>query len=170
MLHPDRVLLEALQELSTCLPVSRPGASSSSGGGCEAVADLPCLFVPYHMMLLEKKLANHAAGGAKRNEREARTLCEILDALLAGRTLGAIMLALARLKAVEASVDPQGGGWSHASQHELAARPGQGLVNSRDRTLANRDQRDELRSFAPRGLPPKGKSKGQRRRGEQGET
>ena len=85
---------------------------------------------------------------------EARTLCELLDALLGGGTLGAIMIALQRLKAIEASIDPQGGGWHHAAQHELTARPNQGLVSQKDRTLANRDVRDELRSRAPRGLPP----------------
>ena len=63
------------------------------------------------------------------------------------------MIALRRLKAIEASIDPQGGGWSHAAQHELTARPGQGLVSQKDRTLANRDVRDEQRSRAPRGLP-----------------
>ena len=90
-------------------------------------------------------------------------MCELLDALLGGGTLGAIMIALQRLKAIEASIDPQGGGWSHAAPHELTARPNQGLVSQMDRTLANRDVRDEVRSRAPRGLPPLGKGAGKNR-------
>ena len=73
------------------------------------------------------------------------------------------MVALARLKAIEASVDPASGGWAFAAQHELTNRPGQGLVSQRDRTLAIRDQRDEQRSRAHSGPPPnsdKGKGKG----------
>ena len=74
------------------------------------------------------------------------------------------MVALARLKAIEASVEPPTGGWAFAAQHELIARPGQGLVSQRDRTLAIRDQRDEQRSRAPRGFPPSDKGKGKGRR------
>ena len=103
------------------------------------------MFVPYFMLVLDKKLQGTHM---QRNEREARTLCELLDALLEGRTMQAIMLALGRLKAVEASLSPESGGWSTARQLELAARPGQGLVSSRDRQLASRDTRDEARGLA----------------------
>ena len=158
LVEPDRVLVESLAELSAILPATRPGASTSVGGGYEAAAKLPQLFVSYHSLILQQRLA--ASDRGSRNEREARTLCELLDALLGGGTLGAIMIALQRLKAIEASIDPQGGGWQHAAQHELTARPNQGLVSQKDRTLANRDVRDELRSRAPRGLPPLGKGAG----------
>jgi hypothetical protein len=160
--QPEKVLVESLAELATILPGAKPGASSSSvGGGYEAAAKLPPLFVSYHSLVLSARLAG--SDRSSRNEREARTLCEILDVLLSGGTLAAIMIALQRLKAIEASIDPQGGGWSHAAQHELTARPGQGLVSQKDRTLANRDVRDEQRSRAPRGLPPIGKGNGKGR-------
>jgi len=156
--QPDKVLLESLAELSAILPAARPGASSSVVGGYEAATRLPQLLLPYHSLVLQQRLQNSER--SSRNEREARTLCELLDALLAGGILGAIMIALQRLKAIEASIDPQGGGWSHAVQQELTARPNQGLVSQKDRTLANRDLRDEFRSRAPRGLPPAGKGSG----------
>jgi hypothetical protein len=160
--QPEKVLVESLAELATILPGAKPGASSSSvGGGYEAAAKLPPLFVSYHSLVLSARLAG--SDRSSRNEREARTLCEILDVLLSGGILAAIMIALQRLKAIEASIDPQGGGWSHAAQHELTARPGQGLVSQKDRTLANRDVRDEQRSRAPRGLPPIGKGNGKGR-------
>ena len=158
LVEPDRVLVESLAELTAILPATRPGASTSVGGGCEAAAKLPQLFVSYHSLILQQRLA--ASDRGSRNEREARTLRELLDILLGGGTLGAIVIALQRLKAIEASIDPQGGGWQHAAQHELTARPNQGLVSQKDRTLANRDVRDELRSRAPRGLPPLGKGAG----------
>ena len=162
--NPDRVLLETIAELLALLPAARPGASSTVGGGYEAAQSLPSLFVPYHAQILSPKLTASGSQGSSRNERESRTLCEILDTLLQGRTLNGIMVALARLKAIEASVEPATGGWAFASQHELIGRPGQGLVSQRDRTLAIRDQRDEQRSRAPRGLPPVDKRKGRGRR------
>ena len=69
----------------------------------------------------------------------------MLDALLEGRTMQAMMLALGRLKAVEASLDSDAGSWGTARQLEMAARPGQGLVTSRDRMLAIQDSRGEQR-------------------------
>ena len=161
LVQPDRVLVESLAELSVILPATRPGASTSVGGGYEAAAQLPQLFVSYHSLILQQRLA--ASDRGSRNVREARTLRELLDALLGGGALGAIMIALQRLKAIEASIDAQGGGWHHAAQHELTARPNQGLVSQKDRTLANRDVRDEFRSRAPRGLPPVGKGAGKAR-------
>ena len=163
--NPDRVLLETIAELLALLPAARPGASSTVGGGYEAAQSLPSLFVPYHAQILSAKLSAGSSQGSNRNERESRTLCEILDTLLQGRTLNGIMVALARLKAIEASVEPATGGWAFASQHELIGRPGQGLVSQRDRTLAIRDQRDEQRSRVQRGLPgvDKGKGRGRRR-------
>ena len=132
--------------------------------GYEEAEKLPSLFVAYHAQILQGKLTA-SSQGSSRNERESRTLCELLDLLLQGRTLNGIMVALARLKAIEASVDRDSGGWAFAAQHELINRPGQGLVSQRDRTLAIRDQRDEQRSRAHRGPPPhvdKGKGKGRR--------
>ena len=108
---------------------------------------LPALFISYYSIVLTKKLTG---GRNARNERECRTLCEILDAVISGKLLRAAMVALGRLKAVESSPDPDGGGWALARQMELTARPEQGLVSGRDRALEARDQRDEQRAFHPR--------------------
>ena len=113
---------------------------------------LPALFTSYHTLVLLPRL--NGMQGAQRNEREARTLCEILDGLVEGRVLPAMMVALQRLKAIEASLDQGVGGWNVARQMEITARPGAGLVSQRDRTAAQRDQRDEARSLQPRAQQP----------------
>ena len=71
LVQPDRVLVESLAELSAILPATRPGASTSVGGGYEAAAQLPQLFVSYHSLILQQRLA--ASDRGSRNEREART-------------------------------------------------------------------------------------------------
>ena len=103
---------------------------------------LPSLFAPYFMLMLYKKLQEP---GMQRNEQEARTLCEMRGALLEGRTMQAMMFGLGKLKAFEASLDSDAGGWGTARQLEMAARPGQGLVTGLDRMLAIQDKRDEQR-------------------------
>ena len=108
---------------------------------------LPSLFVAYHTIVLSRRFTDRTHA---RSERETRTLCEVLDLLLAGKTMQAIMVTLGRLKAVESSLDADGGGWQVARQMELTARPDQGLVSSRDRALAQRDSRDEQRALHPR--------------------
>lgn len=142
--NPDKVVLESSAELCAVLPAARPGASSSSmtqHGGSPAKF-LPSLFVPYFMLMLDKKLQGP---GMQRNEREARTLCEMLDAVLEGRTMQATMLPLERLMAVEAYLDSDAGGCCMARQLEMAARRGQGPLTGRDRMLAIQDTRDEQR-------------------------
>ena len=99
------------------------------------------------MLVLGPRL--QAGQGGQRPERECRTLAEILDALIRGDMLGAAMLAMGRLKAIEASLDAGRGGWNTARHFELAPTPDSGLVNPRDRERAARDQRDHLRTLGP---------------------
>ena len=69
-------------------------------------------------------------------------ICKVFDALITGRTLGAMMIAMARLKAIM--------GWQVARHMELTVRPDQGLVNNSDCARAQRDCRDEQRALHPR--------------------
>ena len=145
--QPDNTLVDSLADLCAVLPASTPGAVSASGGRLMVAQKLPSLFVAYHTIILSRRFTDRAHA---RSERETRTLCEVLDLLLAGKTMQAIMVTLGRLKAVESSLDADGGGWQVARQMELTARPDQGLVSSRDRALAQRDSRDEQRALHPR--------------------
>ena len=84
-----------------------------------------------------------AAQSGPRNEREARTLCEILDFALKGMSMRLVMTALGRLKAIETVTDPGGGGWAVARHHELIPKSHSSMVTGRDRENATRDHRDE---------------------------
>ena len=140
--RPHAVLVESLAGISRLLP------SGSDGAMLDKVAvyrKLPPLYVPYYTLILQPIIEASQQGGA-RNERECRTICEAMDALLRGDPLGSLMILLARLKAIETAVSPEGGGWNVAQHHELIPPKGSGLVSARDRENAARDQRDVLRT------------------------
>ncbi len=139
--RPHAVLVESLADISKVLPSGQDGASLDRAA---IYKKLPALFVPYFTLVLGPVL--EAAQGGARSEREARTICETLDQILKGHPLPAVMILLARLKAIEEASDPDSGGWQVAQHHELIPRRGQGLVNARDRENAARDQRDVLRT------------------------
>ena len=109
---------------------------------------LPPLFVPYYTLILQPIIeASQLAGrGSARNERECKTMREAMDAVLRGDPPGSLMILLARLKAIETAVSPEGGGWNVAQHHELIPPKGSGLVSARDRENAARDQRNVLRT------------------------
>ena len=71
--QPHLVLVEALTEMSRLLPRAAAGANLDQA---EIFKTLPPLFVTYFKLILEKELQRPQM---QRNEREARTLCEILD-------------------------------------------------------------------------------------------
>ena len=58
------------------------------------------------------------------------------------------MYGLARMKAIEASLSSQHGGWAVAQHMEIAPSQDSGLVTGRDRGLAARDHRDSLRALS----------------------
>ena len=110
----------------------------------------------------------------QRNEREARTLCEILDWAIKGEILKLIMVGLGRLKAIETVVEPGTGGWNVARHHEMIPRPQAGLLTSRDRENVAGDVRDEarvqgqLRGGQPLRSPPGPRPPAPRRRDQDG--
>ncbi len=129
--------------------ISRPRPSGSDGAVLDKVAvyrKLPPLFVPYYTLILPPiiEVSQHAGQGSARNERECMAMCEARKAVLRGDPLGRLMILLARLKAFETAVSPEGGGWNVARHHEFIPPKGSGLVSVRDRKNASRDQRDVL--------------------------
>ena len=144
--QPHLVLVEALTEMSRLLPRAAAGANLDQA---DIFKTLPPLFVTYFKLILEKELQRPQM---QRNEREARTLCEILDWAIKGETLKVIMVGLGRLKAIETILDPASGGWQVARHHQMIPRPQSGLLTSRDRENVARDVREEARvQGQPRG-------------------
>ena len=141
--RPHVVLVQSLAEISRLLPSTTPGARLSTA---QISRSLPALYVPYMVSILERRLSLTRQGPQK--ERECRTLCEMLDCLLRGDTLGSMMIGLGRLKAVEHALSPDHGGWNVASHMELAPAAESGLVTSQDRAAAARDQRDFQRTLS----------------------
>ena len=137
--QPHLVLVDTLTEMSRLLPRATVGASLDRA---EVFKTVPPLFVAYFKLILEGQLQGSQM---QRNEREARTLCEILDWAIKGETLKLIMVGLGRLKAIETVVEPGTGGWNVARHHEMIPRPQAGLLTSRDRENVARDVRDEAR-------------------------
>ena len=107
---------------------------------------LPAVFTTWFSLILMSALRNQQGG--KHNEREARTIVEVCDALLEGDTVLAFMLLLGRLRAITSVVIPEGsqGGWAVAQQYEILRTSNSGLLSARDRDNAQRDHRDALRA------------------------
>ena len=141
--RPHVVLVQSLAEISRLLPSTTPGARLSTA---QISRSLPALYVPFMVSILERRLSLTWQGPQK--ERECRTLCEMLDCLLRGDTLGSMMIGLGRLKAIEHALSPDHGGWNVASHMELAPAAESGLVTSQDRAAAARDQRDHQRTLS----------------------
>ncbi len=147
--QPHLVLVDTLTEMSRLLPRATVGATLDRA---EIFKTVPPLFVTYFKLILESQLQ---ASHMQRNEREARTLCEILDWALKGETMKLVMVALGRLKAIETVIEPGGSGWNVARHHELIPRAqSTGMLTSRDRENVARDVRDEARTQTQlRGAP-----------------
>ncbi len=133
--------MDTLTEMSRLLPRATVGATLDRA---EIFKTVPPLFVTYFELILESQLQGNQM---QRNEREARTLCEILDWALKGETLKLIMVALGRLKAIETVIEPGASGWNVARHHELIPRAqSTGMLTSRYRENVSRDVRDEART------------------------
>ena len=73
-----------------------------------AVRKLPAIFVSYYTLVLQPILV--ASSESPRNERVARTICEVLDWLLRGEPLEAIVVLLGLLRTIEGAATPEGSG------------------------------------------------------------
>ena len=82
-----------------------------------AVRKLPAIFVSYYTLVLQPILV--ASSESPRNERVARTICEVLDWLLRGEPLEAIVVLLGFLRTIEGAATPEGSGRNVAQHHEL---------------------------------------------------
>ena len=92
--QPHLVLVDTLTEMSRLLPRAAVGASL---GRAEVFKAVPPLFVTYFELIL----GTHPQGNQlQRNEREARTLCMVLDWTLNGETLKLMTAALGRLEVI----------------------------------------------------------------------
>jgi len=112
------------------------------------------------MNILMRRFDGAQQGSKMRDERESRTLCEMMDALLRGDPLFALMMGTARLKAIEASLNPNAGGWGVARHLELAPTRDTGLLTQRDQERASRDHRDVMRTHHGGHLPGRRPGKG----------
>ncbi len=161
---PHFVLIDTVFDILSVLPRA---ASEAIPTKSTIYRNLPCVFVAFFTQVLKPILL--ASGGA-RNEREARTLCEVLDLAVGGEVLPLIMVALMRLKAIQQSVQAEGGGWSAASNFEMIPPANATLTSERERANLARDQRDRahhaqaLRGLpaTTRGLPPDRRGGGRR--------
>ena len=132
--------MESLYGFPRLLPQGAVGANMTQ---VDVYRTLPALYNAYFALKLQPRLAQ--LPGAQRNERESHTITETLDALIKGDNLQAVMVLLARLKAIEHATDATGGGWSHARHLEVAQASETGLITQQDRSNMMGDQRDHLR-------------------------
>ena len=106
----------------------------------------------YYELILKDKMLN--SPGGIRNEREALTLCKLMDAVIDGWPLRALMIGIHRLYAIEDASRADGHGWSAASRFELIPSRNAGIVPERMREEASRELRTERRmSGSARGEP-----------------
>jgi len=153
---PALVLVETLVEISRVLPRTSPGATVSVA---EMFKTLPSIFLPWFTLVLLPAI--NSQPGGQRSEREARTIVEVLDLLVAGNTLPAILILLGRLKAITSVTQADNGGWDLAKQHELVQSSGMGLLSQRDRQNAVLDFKLErrFREDTKRGAPLRGRER-----------
>ena len=152
--QPHLVLVDTLTEMSRLLPRAAVGASL---GRAEVFKAVPPLFVTYFELILE----THPQGNQlQRNEREARTLCMVLDWTLNGETLKLMMVALGRLEVIVTVIelgasggdrdgdrDGDASGWSVARHHVLTPwAQSAAMLTSRVRENVAREVRDKART------------------------
>jgi len=111
------------------------------------------------MNILMRRFDGAQQGSKMRDERESRTLCEMMDALLRGDPLQ-LMVGTARLKAIESSLNPNAGGWGVARHLELAPTRDICLLTQRDQERASQDHRDVMRTHHGGALPGRRPGKG----------
>ncbi len=139
MVKPHLVLVDTLTQMCQALPKSTEEAASTRAS---VYRKLPSVFLAWFSLTLLP--AMKAKSGMARNEREARTLVEALDALVKGEQLSVIMLLLGRLKALSSVVLAEGSR-ALAQQHELTKTNVTGILTDRDQRHAQRDLRDQQR-------------------------
>ena len=146
---PHLVLVDTLTQICQTLPKTAAGANLSRA---QIFQQLPPVFVAWFSLILLPALKAKTTGGLH-NEREARTIVEICDALLTGDTLGAFMILLGRLRAITSVVMPEGGAgsWALAQHFEVLQTNQTGLLTQRDRQNAQLDLRDTQRAMGSRG-------------------
>ena len=143
------MLVDSILEISSILPKTGGEAITRAA----VYRRLPAVYVAYYTQILRPIMA---ALPTARNDREARTLCEIMDAGLQGDVMRMLMLSLGRLKALQSSMERDGGGWQVAQNFEMIPPPNASLLSERDRQNVARDYRDQMTSLQMvRGrLPP----------------
>ena len=147
------VLIDTMSSMSRALPRSAEGASLDRS---DLFKRLPPIFVAWFTLVLEPHLRQE---NLKRNVCEGRTLSELMDCLLTGDIMQAMMIILGRLKALTQASMPDGGGWQMARHHEMVQPDPFGILTRQDRANAARDQREEQRTHPQ----PQAKGTGNRR-------
>ena len=128
----------------------------------EIYKQLPSVFMAWFSLVLCPNLSRQQ--NFHRNERECRTIVEVLDKLLAGDTMAGIMLLLGRLKALTAVVISENS-WSVAQNHEVLRSNRTGLISEQDQRAAQRDHYDQQKLARGAGMPgrePQAENRNQR--------
>ena len=141
---PHFVLVDTLFEVATVLP--RP-VGEAAPSRAVIYKEVPSLFMAYFTQIL--KPGYEMSGSSPRDEREAQTICQTLDALLNGNLMRPLMILIGRLKALQEARSFHGGGWAIAQHFEVIPQRGSGLVTGKDRQHAMRDHRKNVRFHAP---------------------
>ena len=105
---------------------------------------LPAIYRSWSDIKLSPAL-RHTAGN-QRSWREAKTITTVLDHLLTGGTMSAVMVLLGRLNAVTDVATNEGTSWALAQHHEIVESDSVGLLTSRSRANQAQDQRELLRT------------------------
>ncbi|CAK0801859.1 unnamed protein product [Prorocentrum cordatum] len=128
---------------STIVMMKRHLGGSHHQGETEGAIDTTTLGTNY----LNKALGQPGIKVPFRCERELRTLAAILDELLSGRIVQAGDLLVQRLRALEASLQ-EDGGWSTARHLEVVPDSRVTTVTPSLKAMASKTERDEQKSKA----------------------
>ena len=133
------VLIETLEEITRSLPRTCEGANMTRADLYRA---LPAVLTAWFSTKMEAQLRGNS--GTLRTLREMRTLVEVVDDILVGHSMPALMKLIGRIKAL-AEVCATGRTWEVAQHHELVETDGLGLITRRDRQNAAASQREAQR-------------------------
>ena len=156
--EPHRVLVDSICDILRVLPRSTSEAAPTTASVSRR---LPAVYVAFYTQVLRPALSGSV--NANRNDREVRTLCELLDHAINGDVMDILMIGLGRLKAILQSTQQDGGGWQAAEHHELIPHQTSLAILDRDRANLARDVRDSsgyVQALSSRTGPGRGKGGG----------
>ena len=110
----------------------------------EIFKKLPAVYTAWFDVKLAPIL--RGSSGQKRTWRESKTLVELIDTMLGGDLLQALMIALGRLNAVTDVATNEGTPWSVAAHHEIVSSDAVSPITPRARANQAAEQRQMLRT------------------------